>query len=714
MANPVNQVGNSNTPKLPPQVGVALTALRRHGPLVIALSLILAAGGMAAVWFTFEPVYEAKSFLHVIQNPEYFQIVPERNQTKTEAKNELAPLTSDLVLRDVLTNEEVKRQPSFKTDEMTVKELRKRIRFQSAGGQEHFEVVATSPHPKEAAVLVRTVTEAYLDFFRKYRHSRLLELSESLSSEIQAKNKQIEDVSREVSNLFREMQGSGQDGTLFDPDGEFLNELKKMRTEQQAEIKILQSNLEKLKSSEESQPITIDEAVITSMVEQSAEMKALRQRQNTLEEQRIGLSSKGAGHREVVDLEKQIQRNQLLIDNLKNNLSEQSRNLLVAQQKQQRKDAQAAIELEIAQKGLKVEHFEQEINKQQSTIAASNQKRAQHDMRNADLIRLRQEYNVLIDAESAIRLRQLSLPFQISRNSDAVIEVPTEPVEKYPIKLLAMAGAAGLFLPFVLAFLWEMRISRISDVEQMIAGQNLKLLGEVAHLPSATRKIGKQLSQRMTRQLRLYQESVDNLSALLSTRDETGPRVIAVTSASSHEGKSTLSSQLAISLARSHQGRILLLDTDLRSPTQHRLFNLELEPGLAEVVEQDLEYLDALRQVNIDGLEIFTAGRVKSNPRRCFSGDHWQNLLDSLRQQYDWIIVDTPPVLATSESMMISKTCDAAIVCLLRDVSLQDSVRRAHQRLQDGGVNVMGYVMSGIPQSEYAYRYGSYGYNLSR
>ena len=107
------------------------------------------------------------------------------------------------------------------------------------------------------------------------------------------------------------------------------------------------------------------------------------------------------------------------------------------------------------------------------------------------------------------------------------------------------------------------------------------------------------------------------------------------------------------------------------------------------------------------------AGKLLTSPRRYFSGDPWQETLALLKDRYDHIVIDTPPVLAASESLAISKECDHTLMCILRDVSVTDSVKRAYERLVAADVNVVGYAFSGVPQTEYAIKYGSYEYNMS-
>jgi len=703
---------SSASPSSQRQLTLALTALRRHGPLVIVSSLILVAVAVAIVMMTFKPKYEARAFLHVIQNPDYFQIIPERNQVKTDAKSELAPMLSEFVLRSVLVDENVQRQPSFSSGTMTTRDLRKMLRYQSAGGQEHYELIAISPYPGEAVAVVSKTTDVFLDFFREYRNSRLLELSESLSQEIKVKSQQIDEINRELGDMLRDMQGSTQSSALFDPDGQFLNELKKSRTGLQVELQVLERQRGLLQTALAENNFPIDDAELANRVEQSNEVGVLRQRISEMTRHRGDRSSgRGAGHPESVEADRQLDLANRQLEELRTSLKAQVQESWIASNIHLTMVRLKDIDEEMQNLRIKIEFFDSEIAQQHAIIASASQKNTQYSIRQADLERLRAEYIRLVDAESAIRLRRLSLPYQISKNNLDIV-VPTEPVESYPLKLLGIAALAGFALPFALAFLWELRVNRVTTGDTMNTADNVPLVGEVASLPPLNGR-AKKLSSRESQQLRLYQESVDSVSALLTIDHANRFRSIALTSAASHEGKSTLSSQLAISLARSNHGRVLLLDTDLRSPTQHRIFNLDLQPGLAEMIEQSQDWRGVVKNTAIDNLFLITAGRVKSNPRRCFAGAAWKQILEELENNFDIVIVDTPPVLATSESIMICRDCDTTLVCMLRDVSRADSVTRAQGRLAAAGVSILGRVMCGVPVSEYSYRYGSYGYNLS-
>jgi tyrosine-protein kinase Etk/Wzc len=88
----------------------------------------------------------------------------------------------------------------------------------------------------------------------------------------------------------------------------------------------------------------------------------------------------------------------------------------------------------------------------------------------------------------------------------------------------------------------------------------------------------------------------------------------------------------------------------------------------------------------------------------------WQAVLAAIPSDYRYIIIDTPPVLAASESLVLAKAADASLVCAMRDVSRMDQVRKASERLQAAGSRVIGTVLNGVPTRQYAYRYGTYAH----
>jgi tyrosine-protein kinase Etk/Wzc len=115
-----------------------------------------------------------------------------------------------------------------------------------------------------------------------------------------------------------------------------------------------------------------------------------------------------------------------------------------------------------------------------------------------------------------------------------------------------------------------------------------------------------------------------------------------------------------------------------------------------------------------DTLHLLTAGNLDISPHRILGNGKFAELIVALREMYDTIIIDTPPILPASESLLMASTADAAVLCVRRDFSRVDQVAEAFARLRSAGVKTAGAVLNGVPAFHYAYRYGSYYYNRHR
>jgi capsular exopolysaccharide synthesis family protein len=164
-------------------------------------------------------------------------------------------------------------------------------------------------------------------------------------------------------------------------------------------------------------------------------------------------------------------------------------------------------------------------------------------------------------------------------------------------------------------------------------------------------------------------------------------------------------------LERATESPILLIDGDMRAPDMHRLFDVPLEPGLTKVLEGACSIEEAIVQVGESNLYVLPAGLLRTNPHYLFGNGSRESLRAAIPDRFRYVIIDTPPILAASEALMLAAMADASVVCALRDVSRIDQVRKAYDRLQATGGNPVGLVLNGVPTRSYTHRYGSYGYS---
>jgi capsular exopolysaccharide synthesis family protein len=211
-------------------------------------------------------------------------------------------------------------------------------------------------------------------------------------------------------------------------------------------------------------------------------------------------------------------------------------------------------------------------------------------------------------------------------------------------------------------------------------------------------------------QSHLFEESVNSLRTTLSVDERLKDcRVFVVASAVSGEGKTNLSSQLAMSWSHAVQGKVIIVDADLRAPNIHELFEVNAGPGLAEVLRGECDLEDVVVMDWGDRLFVLPAGNAgATSPSHLFAGPRFRQVLARLRSQYDKVIIDVPPVLCASETLLIAKEADGVLMCALHDYSRSGQVKQAYMRLTGAGVNLVGGVLNGAPVRKYSYSYRGY------
>ncbi len=268
-------------------------------------------------------------------------------------------------------------------------------------------------------------------------------------------------------------------------------------------------------------------------------------------------------------------------------------------------------------------------------------------------------------------------------------------------------GLCGGFLLSVLGVCYlDFRARKVNNAEQLTDGLQLKLLGTMPVL--SKQAVGNKSSQASDANRRFQKylvESVDatRLVLLHATRPES-LRVLQTTSAFGGEGKTMLSSHLAVNLATAGH-RTLLIDADLRRPAVHKVFHVPNEPGLCEVLRGDVDLAAALRPGPVEGLSLLLAGDCKEQPTHLLTGGALEKLLPTLRQQYDYIIVDSAPLLPVVESQYIAQHVDGVILSVIRNVSRLPAVHDACERLHMFNVRILGVVVHGVTNDSYYHDY---------
>lgn len=321
-------------------------------------------------------------------------------------------------------------------------------------------------------------------------------------------------------------------------------------------------------------------------------------------------------------------------------------------------------------------------------------------------------YQTLLDKLQETRITEQQNVGNVRVVNDAV--VPEEEIGPSKKVIVAGGGIVGGFLAVATAFLLDIRDRTVKNVREIRSMLSYPFAGIVPDL----NKLDKQLllPERSTDlpeiaanniSVPCIREAYHNIQLNLELLDEETPnKVIVVTSSSSAEGKSSVSANLAVAQAQCGK-KVLLLDADLRRPTQHKLWNIPNEIGLADVLQQDTVWFDNLHHV-IPNLDLMTSGTVAKNPISLLNSLLMKELLTSSSSYYDCIIIDTPPLVGLADSKILSKLADGLLFVVRPKVANYGSVVAASEILAHKDFKVLGVVANSVNIDKDSYEYGYY------
>lgn len=185
-------------------------------------------------------------------------------------------------------------------------------------------------------------------------------------------------------------------------------------------------------------------------------------------------------------------------------------------------------------------------------------------------------------------------------------------------------------------------------------------------------------------------------------------QTIVITSSVPGEGKSTVASNLAFSMSEMNK-KVLLMDADLRKPTIHKKLNLSNQIGLTDGIVHKLPLPEVIQKIN-DHLHVMTAGKIPPNPAEIVGSDVMAQLLKQLKEEYDYIIIDTPPVLSVTDPQLLALKADGTLLVVREGVAKHKLVLEAYQELEKVQANVVGTVLNDCEEktkgySKYYYQY---------
>jgi len=351
----------------------------------------------------------------------------------------------------------------------------------------------------------------------------------------------------------------------------------------------------------------------------------------------------------------------------------------------------------------------------------------------------RQLYEGLLD-----RLKQAGIASGLKESNIRIVDVavpPKKPAVPRTALNLSLGLLVGLGLGIGAAFLQEHfdnSLKTTEDVERVMQLPALALIPSVeslnGHRGSADRAsddvhaaaAGSLLRGSNGRLLPAHWYRIDDLapqhsalveafrslrtSVLLSAAGQP-PRSLLVSSAQPGEGKTTVSANLAISLAQLGQ-RVLLIDGDLRRPSVHRAFRIQDSLGVVSYLTGQQDWRAAVEKMPLAGLDLLVCGPVPPNPAELLSSGRMQTLVQEALEEYKFVVLDSPPLLNVSDSRILATLVEGVVLVVKGGETPRELAQRAHAYISDVGARVIGAVLNNIDlhRDEYSY-YQAYSYD---
>ena len=184
-------------------------------------------------------------------------------------------------------------------------------------------------------------------------------------------------------------------------------------------------------------------------------------------------------------------------------------------------------------------------------------------------------------------------------------------------------------------------------------------------------------------------------------------QTIALTSCTPNEGKSTTIANLAVVLTQAGKS-VLLIDCDMRNPTVHKNFNLSNKVGLSSCISMGTGVDDAVQATGIEGLDALTAGVIPPNPSELLGSERMKNILQRAKEEYDYVLIDTPPVLPVTDSLVLGSMVDGLILVIDSGEIKVEMAREVKNQLVHAGANILGVVLNKVRSEHHGYGYYYY------
>jgi len=342
------------------------------------------------------------------------------------------------------------------------------------------------------------------------------------------------------------------------------------------------------------------------------------------------------------------------------------------------------------------------LEQQKHDALALNRKGIDYGALQRDALSNRQIFDSLMQ-----RTKETGISGELKTSNIRVIdaaEMPRRPASPSTAANLLLAFVGGLTLAVGLAFFFEYLDNRVKTPDEIKAHLGLSFLGLVPALFGKDLHdplISKGVPANFSEAFRAIRTNV-----LFSSAAE-GAKVLVVTSAGPGEGKTLVASNLAVALAQATQ-RVLLIDADMRRPRVHSVFGHAQEPGLSNLLVGNAKASDAVRNTSVPGLWAMPSGMIPPNPTELLGSKRFKEFIATLGQHFDWIVIDTPPIMAVTDSSIAAHIATGVVFVIGSEMTSRQTAQRAIEQLDNAQAKFLGAVLNRVDLQHQGYYYSQY------
>ena len=603
-------------------------------------------------------------------------------------------IRSTSVLSAALATPEVELLDTIRQAENPLGLLRKRLQVAVGESDDIINIALELEDPEDAATVVNAIVDAYISEYVETRRTDVAEVIDILRSEKDRRDDELAEARKRLDDFRRQHLAlgvqTGHDNVVSQRFGTLANELNA------TEIELLQAKarfdrVKKMYDTPSQQPFLLEMATANVTHLRDANLEAqVRQAEQALTAE---LAQWGEGYPRVKLL-------QGTLDDLKQRLANQRKHIVqgyvdgLEQEyellRHKRDELQAAYD----------EQFKLAIDASEKTLTLNGLEE--------DLVRADAAADLINE-----RLKEVSLTQEaVNDKTVSIMEYAQPGYISYPNRqtFLGMGIAFGAVAGFGLAWLRDLLDHRLRSIEEIAEVTQLTIVGAIPQISGEKNRssVGRIVAYLP---MSIMAEAIRTMrTAIHFGLDGDQVHVLAVTSPSPGDGKSTVASNLAIATSQTAK-RVLIIDADMRKPMQDTIFEIDPMPGtgLAEVLSGSCSEMDAIVPTGIEGLDILPVGRNPSNPVELLNNGSFAGLLNSLKAKYEKIIIDSPPVMPVADSRVISAMADCTLLVLRAEKCTKRLSVAARDELWRVRAKRLALVINGVPSRRSGYGYG-YGY----